>query len=398
MNHSLRRPIAAAGAVALAVTLGSASVAFAQPTPSPQVPDRPSPSPQVPTARKAPTVPVAIQNVAPGIQQAAQPLFISSPPQIITQTVTETVVVDREIVQESGGLLLLDPSVSMNVGPVDILNTFDANVATRTGQDRAHLDQVLGAAGAGAVGVGSLGALGGGAVAAVGTGITGAVAGAGIGTAAQIPAQVSCGVVTVVVPGVGVPCHAIAAVAGPAAGAAVLGTIGAGVGAGAGSLAAGAAAAVGGAELGASTVPGGVETLQGLAADVVWDLENSARIANGYQPLVGDKPSGQPGNTPVEPSTGNRVTDGTVIGEGANVGQPPAPAPAAPPVAPAPPADLGAIAGQLGADVQAAADQVSHDVQAAANQVSHDVNVATQQVSADIDAASRDLAALAGLV
>lgn len=394
MSQSFRRPAAAASAVALAITLGSASVALAQPTPSPQVPDRPSPSPQVPTARKAPNVPAAIQNVAPGIQQAAQPLFISAPPQIITQTITETVVVDREveIVQESGGLLLLDPSVSQNVTPVDVLNTFDANVAARHGGDRTHLDQVLGAAGAGAVGLGSLGALGGGAVGAVGTGVTAALGGAAVGTAAQIPAQVSCGVVTIVVPGVGIPCHAIAAAAGPAAGAAVLGTVGAGIGAGAGSVGGGAAASVGGAGIGASTVPGGVETLQGLAADIVWDLENEARLANGYQPLVGDKPSGQPGNTPVEPSTDTRNTDGTVLGQGATVApaqNAPAPAPAAPaapPVVPVP-ADLAVVAGQLGADVQAAADQVSNDV-----------NVAAQQISADIDAATRDLsAALAGL-
>lgn len=390
MSHPCRRPAAAASALAVALTVASASAALAAPTPTPQVPSRPSPSPQVPTRpvappRKAPTVPVAIQNVAPQIQQAAQPLVIAAPPQIITQTVTETVVVDREIVQENGGLLLLDPSVSQNVNPVDVLNTFDANVASRTGADRAHLDQVLGAAGVGAVGGGSLGALGGGAVAAVGTGITGAVAGAGIGTAAQIPAQVSCGVVTLVVPGVGIPCHAIAAVAGPATGAAVLGTVGAGVGAGAGSVVGGGAGAVGGAGLGASTVPGGVGTLQGLAADVVWDMENAARTANGYQPLVGDKPSGQTGDNPVQPSTPSRVTDGTVLGEGAKVNPSHTPAPA--PVAPAPADDLVVAAGQLGADVQSAADQVSNDV-----------NAAAQQISADINAASRDLsAALAGL-
>ena len=396
MSQSFRRPAAAASAVALAITLGSTAAAFAQPTPSPQVPNRPSPSPQVPTARPAPTVPVAIQNVAPGIQRAAQPLVVSSPPQIITQTVTETVVVDREVqvVQESGGLLLLDPAVSQNITPVDVLNKFDANVAARHGADRAHLDQVLGAAGTGAAAVGSLGALGGGAVGAVGTGITGALGGAAVGLGAQIPAQVSCGVVTVVAPGVGIPCHAIAAAAGPAAGAAVLGTVAAGAGAGAGSLAGGAAAAVGGAGVGASTVPGGVETLQGLAADIVWDFENEARIATGYQPLVGDKPSGQPGSTPVEPSTDTRITDGTVLGEGATVSPPPAPAtqasapsaPTAPPAVPVP-ADLAVVAGQLGADVQAAADQVSNDV-----------NRAAHQISADIDLASRDLtAALAGL-
>lgn len=402
MSHYFRRPVAAASAVAIAITLGSASVALAQPTPSPQVPNRPSPSPQIPTVRKAPSVPVAIQQAAPGIRQAAQPLIISAPPQVITQTVTETVVVDREVVQESGGLLLLDPSVSQNVGPVDILNKFDANVAARTGGDRAHLDHVIGAAGVGAVSGGLLGAAGGGVVGAAGTGMTGALVGGAIGTAAQIPAQVSCGVVTIVAPGVGIPCHAIAAAAGPAAGAAIGGVVGAGIGAGAGIVTGAVGGATAGAGLGAQTVPGGTETLQGLAADIVWDLENEARVANGYQPLVGDKPSGQPGNTPVEPSTGTRDTSGTVLGEGANVGKSPAPAPAAPPVvpvpAPAPAPDLAAISGQLGADVQAAADQVSNDVQAAANQVSNDVNVATQRISADIDAASRDLAVLAGLV
>ncbi|EYT54254.1 hypothetical protein DQ226_13875 [Dietzia maris] len=341
-----------------------------------------------------------MQQAAPAIQQAAQPLIIAAPPRVITQTVTETVVVDRQVVQESGGLLLLDPSVSQNVRAVDVLNTFDSNVAARAGEERRHLDQVLGAAGVGAFAGGSLGAAGGGLVGAAGTGVTGALVGGAVGTAAQIPAQISCGVVTIVAPGIGIPCHAIAAAAGPAAGAAVGGVVGAGVGAGAGIVTGAVGGAAGGAGLGAQTVPGGTETLQGLAADIVWDLENEARVANGYQPLVGNKPSGQPGSTPVEPSTGTRDTSGTVLGQGANVGTSPAaapaPAPAAPPVVPvpvpAPGPDLAVIAGQLGADVQVAADQVSYDVQAAANQVSHDVNRAAQQVSTDLGNA---LAALA---
>ncbi|WP_146776300.1 hypothetical protein [Dietzia sp. UCD-THP] len=400
MTQPFRRPVAAASAVAIALTLGSTAAALAQPTPSPQVPNRAAPSPQVPTVRKAPSVPVAVQQAAPAIQQAAQPLIIAAPPRVITQTVTETVVVDRQVVQESGGLLLLDPSVSQNVRAVDVLNTFDSNVAARAGEERRHLDQVLGAAGVGAFAGGSLGAAGGGLVGAAGTGVTGALVGGAVGTAAQIPAQISCGVVTIVAPGIGIPCHAIAAAAGPAAGAAVGGVVGAGVGAGAGIVTGAVGGAAGGAGLGAQTVPGGTETLQGLAADIVWDLENEARVANGYQPLVGNKPSGQPGSTPVEPSTGTRDTSGTVLGQGANVGTSPAaapaPAPAAPPVVPvpvpAPGPDLAVIAGQLGADVQVAADQVSYDVQAAANQVSHDVNRAAQQVSTDLGNA---LAALA---
>lgn len=395
MHQNFRRPAAAASAAALAITLGSTAVAFAQPTASPQVPSRATPSPQVPTVRQAPSVPVAIQQAAPAIQQAAQPLVVAAPPQVITQTITQTVVVDREVVQESGGLLLLDPSVSQTVALVDVVNAFDANVGARNGADRAHLDHVLNAATVGAVATGSLGAIGGGAVTGVSTGVVGALAGGAAGTAAQIPAQVSCGVVTIVAPAVGIPCHAVAAAAGPAVGAAVVGVVGAGVGAGAGSVVGGTAAAAGGAMLGAQTVPGGRETLQGLAADVVWDLENDARVSNGYQPLVGDKPSGLPGNAPVQPSTSTRDTAGTVLGEGARITEPAA-APAAPtpppfvPAAPAP--DLAMIADQLGTDVQAAADQVSHDVQAAANQVSHDVNLAAQKVSYDLTGA---LAALA---
>src|SRR5699024_5250687 len=134
-----------------------------------------------------------------------------------------------------------------------------------------------------------------------------------------IPAQVSCGVVTVVAPGVGVPCHLIALAAGPTAGASIGAVAGAGIGVGAGAIAGGTAGAAAGAAGGLTFVPGGTEAVQGVVADSAWDLENSARVENGYKPLVGDKPSGAKGNTPVEESTDTRIVDGTVTCEGIDV-------------------------------------------------------------------------------
>ena len=315
-------------AISASVLLGN-SVAHADPTPqvpqrstpSPQIPQRNSPSPQVPN-RQATPVPAPVQSALPGVEQAAQPLvpqervvYIESKPVVIT----EVQYVDRQVVEESGGLLILDPDVQKTIGPAHVYNAAQKNFYSRTGQKRVTLDRAAAAAGTGAVIGGVAGAAGGALLAGAGTGIAGGVVGGVAGTAAQIPAQVACGVTTVVAPQIGVPCHVIAAAAGPAAGAAVGATVGAGVGIGAGAVVGGTAGAAAGATAGAATVPGGTEALQSVAADTVWDLEDSKREEFGYKRLVGNKPSGEPGHTPIEQSTPNRITDGTVTGKGANV-------------------------------------------------------------------------------
>ena len=295
---SLKKKIKHATACAISASvLLSNGIAHADPTPqvpqrstpSPQVPQRNSPSPQVPN-RQATPVPAPVQSALPGVEQAAQPLvpqervvYIESKPVVIT----EVQYVDRQVVEESGGLLILDPDVQKTIGPAHVYNAAQKNFYSRTGQKRVLLDR--------------------------------AAAAAGTGAAAQIPAQVACGVTTVVAPQIGVPCHVIAAAAGPAAGAAVGATVGAGVGIGAGAVVGGTAGAAAGATAGAATVPGGTEALQAVAADTVWDLEDSKREEYGYKRLVGNKPSGEPGHTPIEQSTPTRITDGTVTGQGANV-------------------------------------------------------------------------------
>ena len=296
---SLKKKIKHATACAISASvLLSNGIAHADPTPqvpqrstpSPQVPQRNSPSPQVPN-RQATPVPAPVQSALPGVEQAAQPLvpqervvYIESKPVVIT----EVQYVDRQVVEESGGLLILDPDVQKTIGPAHVYNAAQKNFYSRTGQKRVLLDRAAAAAGTGAVIGGVAGAAGGALLAGAGTGVAGGVVGGVAGTAAQIPAQVACGVTTVVAPQIGVPCHVIAAAAGPAAGAAV-------------------------------GAPGGTEALQAVAADTVWDLEDSKREEYGYKRLVGNKPSGEPGHTPIEQSTPTRITDGTVTGQGANV-------------------------------------------------------------------------------
>ena len=73
---------------------------------------------------------------------------------------------------------------------------------------------------------------------------------------------------------------------GPAAGAVVGGLSGAGAGA----VAAAPAGALAGAQLGATAVPGGRAALDHTVANTTWDLESQARVANGAEPLAGEKP------------------------------------------------------------------------------------------------------------
>ena len=61
-----------------------------------------------------------MQSALPGVEQAAQPLvpqervvYIESKPVVIT----EVQYVDRQVVEESGGLLILDPDVQKTNRP-----------------------------------------------------------------------------------------------------------------------------------------------------------------------------------------------------------------------------------------------------------------------------------------
>lgn len=389
MRSKSKARFSALASVAFAISVAATPVAFAAPTPTPQVPDRatatpqvpqrqaPTPTPQVPN-RQATAVPQPVSQVVPGIQQAAQPLvpqervvYVESEPVVITETIVETEYVDRQVVEEAGGLLILDPDVQSTIGAAELYNTVSANYHATSGKDRELLNRAGVAAGAGAIAGGTAGAVVGATTAGVGTAISGAALGAAAGTAAQIPAQVSCGVVTVVAPGVGVPCHLIALAAGPTAGASIGAVAGAGIGVGAGAIAGGTAGAAAGAAGGLTFVPGGTEAVQGVVADSAWDLENSARVENGYKPLVGDKPSGAKGNTPVEESTDTRIVDGTVTGEGIDV-EPAAPV--------EPVVDIPEVqAEQLSPmdQLNATAERIQSDIDASATYAQQEISAAT---------------------
>lgn len=385
MRSKSKARFSALASVAFAISVAATPVAFAAPTPTPQVPARatatpqvpqrqaPTPTPQVPN-RQATAVPQPVSQVVPGIQQAAQPLvpqerivYVESEPIVIT----ETQYVDRQVVEESGGLLILDPDVQSTIGAADLYNTVSGNYYATKGKDRELLNRAGVAAGAGAVVGGTAGAVAGATTAGVGTAVSGAVVGAAAGTAAQIPAQVSCGVIGVIAPGVGVPCSVIALAAGPVAGATVGAVAGAGIGVGAGAIAGGTAGAAAGAAGALTLVPGGTEAVQGVVADSAWDLENSARVENGYKPLVGDKPSGAKGNTPVEESTDTRIVDGTVTGEGIDV-EPAAPV--------EPVVDIPEVqAEQLSPmdQLNATAERIQSDIDASATYAQQEISAAT---------------------
>lgn len=244
----------------------------------------------------AQAAPAPVTNYAPQIQQAAQPLqyapqtvYVQGEPTVITQTVTQTEYVDRNTVQESGGLLLMNPEVQRQIGPMQVV---DAGVLNYNERSQYEKDQLALAAASGAGGA-ILGAVGGGVLGAAG----GAAAGAATGFGVSVP-------VTILFTGAAIP-------AGMA--------IGATLGLGAGAVAGATAGAAGGADA-AFQLSGTKDNVQSYAADIIWEMENDARINNGYLGLVGDKPSGLDGYRNPEDTTDTRITDGTVAGEGIHGG------------------------------------------------------------------------------
>lgn len=245
----------------------------------------------------APAPPAAAQQVVPQINQAVQPLRTQAPatPQYTPVSEPQEVVIDNRpvIVQEvvvqevtvqetSPGLLILNPEVQRDINPIDVWNKIDSNTK---GEDRQTLALAAGAGAAGAVAGGAGGAV----VGAVGTGVTGAAAGAIAGGAASGGAVAPlCAIGGIITGGAaGVPCVITAAATGAVAGAAVGGA----AGIGAGAVAGGTAGAVGGAAAAANSVPNARTAAQRVAGDVIWELEDEARVKNGYEPLVGEKPS-----------------------------------------------------------------------------------------------------------
>lgn len=313
-----RRPLwATVGAFTVAATLAASPIANAAPTPSPQVPSRATPSPQVPQAAEpAPAprevqytpvadtapVPAPVQNYAPQISQAAQPLqrepeviYIENEPIVIT----ETEYVDRAVVEESGGLFILTDEGRQWVTADKIIAAATENYQGRDQADKDKLNLAAAAAALGATGGFLLGA-----------GIGTVAGGAGLGTAAFATASIPV-VITAPVPIVGP-----VTTTGATAAAILAGLAGAGGGfvlGGAGGSAVGADAAM--------NASGQKPAIQEFLADIVFTLENGAREDAGYRGLVGDKPSGLPGYREVDEGGETRITDGTILGEGTERGR-----------------------------------------------------------------------------
>ena len=259
-----RRMLKSAVAFATAATaaVSASSYASAVPKvasqPGTEKPEAPAAEPEV-YAQAAP-----VQQVAPVQPQAVA--FIPGAQQAAVQPVVKKVVVQQNIIkvvkyETSPGLALATAGGSRVLNPVNVANTFERNVAA---EDRETINMAKGAAAGAAVG-----------------GAAGVAAGAGAST-------VICASTTAAVP-VAPPLAPVAAgcwAMGPAAGAVVGGLSGAGAGA----VAAAPAGALAGAQLGATAVPGGRAALDRTVANTTWDLESQARVANGAEPLAGEKP------------------------------------------------------------------------------------------------------------
>lgn len=346
------RSVLSAIALASALTTALSSTALADPTPSPQVPQRVSPSPQVPQRITPQPIPQPIVQAAPSLQAAAQPITTTTyqPQTVIVDN--RPIVVENKIIQEtSPGLVILDPEVQAKIPPQQLADVIAGNiratdvpVLVEAGQKAAAAGAalaipvtglttvggaVIGGAPGAAIG-GTAGAVGGAAlgagIGAVGGAAAGAAAGAGAGGAilgiAGTAIATPIGLIIVpfipFVPGVaaGTVAAGIGAVGGGLLGAAVGlpvgtvggatigaatgGTLGAVAGGAPGALAGGAlgatvggtGAAVLGAGAAAATTPEFGTTINRIAGDVVWDLEDQSRINEGLDPLVGTKPGG----------------------------------------------------------------------------------------------------------
>lgn len=277
-NYSRVAARAAAAVMTTAVAVSGASVALAAPqvisqpgtTPPPPAPAPVQANQQAPARAVTPAVapapapvPAPVVRFVPGATQASQPIIVRN-------------YVTNEIVYEtSPGLALASPTGAVALNPGNVVATFERNVRE---EDRATMDAARGAAAAGAV----VGGVAGGAGGALAGGALGAGAGLGAGVAI-------CGATTAAIP-VAPPVAPFAAACWAAGPAFVGPVLGGAVGAGAGVPVGATAGMLAGAQLGASVVPGGQAVMQRTIADTTWDLESQARVAQGAEPLAGEKP------------------------------------------------------------------------------------------------------------
>ena len=317
--HRGRATAVAAGltAAVMSVTAVTAQADEAQPgttdaahpaatdTAQPGTTDAARPAPRevqyTPMADTAP-VPAPVQNYAPQISQAAQPLqrepeviYIENEPIVIT----ETEYIDRAVVEESGGLFILTDEGRQWVTADKIIAAATENYQGRDQADKDKLNLAAAAATLGATGGFLLGA-----------GLGTIAGGAGLASAAFATTSIPV-VITAPVPIVGQVTATGATAAAIAAGIA---------GAGGGFVLGGALGSAVGADA-AMNASGQKPAVQEFLADIVFTLENGAREDAGYRGLVGDKPSGLPGYREVDEGGETRITDGTILGEGTDRGR-----------------------------------------------------------------------------
>lgn len=266
--------------------------------PAPQ----PTEVPYTPVADTAP-VPQAVSNYVPQVSQAAQPLQYAEPQVVYVQgepiVVTETEYVDRQVVEEAGGLYILTDEGRQWITADKVFAAAAENYNDRDQGDKDRLNLAATAAALGATG---------GLLIGTGTGLlVGATAAGGAALAlASLPVTVTAPVpVLGEVAATGAASAAIfAALAGGGAGAVAGGGLGTGLGADA-----------------AMNVSGTKPDVQEFIADIVFTLENGAREDAGYRGLVGDKPSGLPGYRDADAGSDTRITEGTMLGDGGARGQ-----------------------------------------------------------------------------
>lgn len=231
-----------------------------------------------PVAEQAPVQqyqPPAPQQIATPVQRVEVVRYVPGAPQAVQPVIVKNVITKKVVYETSPGLAMVSPGGSRVLNPVNVANTFNRNIRK---EDRSTLEAAGGAAAGGAVA---------GTVVGAGLGLAGGgLAGAGAGVGAGAVICTSTVAATVVAPPLApfaAACWAAGpTVVGPAVGAVSGGTAGAIVGAPAGALV--------GAQAGAATVPGGRAALDRTIADTTWDLESQARVAQGAEPLAGEKP------------------------------------------------------------------------------------------------------------
>lgn len=248
-------------------------------------------------------IPAPVQNYAPQMATAAQPLQRAEPEIRYVQgkpiVITETEYIDRQVVEESGGLWILTDEGRKWVTAKRVIEAAGENYNQRDQGEKNKLNIAATAAALGATGGFLLGA-----------GIGTLAGSAGLGATALATASIPV-VITAPVPIVG---QVTATGATAAAIAAAL------FGGGAGLVLGGGAGSAIGADA-AMNASGQKPAVQDFIADIIFTLENGAREDAGFRGLVGDKPSGLRGYRDVDAGSDTRDTDGTLLGEGTESGR-----------------------------------------------------------------------------